>query len=242
MSDQTAATVCQVCKQQKAHEETLPALAVREAVLATLRKRNPDWSAEGDICYECLNAARAQYVQDMLADEKGELTTLEADVVEALKQEELVTQDLNAEFDSKLTFGQRIADKIAEFGGSWSFIITFFAVLFSWIIINTVHLLATPFDPPPYILLNLVLSCMAGIQAPVIMMSQNRQESKDRLRAEHDYRINLKAEVEIRNLHQKLDHLLTHQWQRLAEIQEVQMELMDEFRGRQANSEGKAGE
>jgi uncharacterized membrane protein len=234
MSDQATRTVCQICKQEKSHEDTLPAAAIREAIADTIRKRHPDWSPQGDICYECLNIARTQHVEDMLSDEQGELTALQIDVVESLKKEELVTHDLNREFETKLTVGQRVADKIAEFGGSWSFIITFFAVLFSWIIINTVHLLASPFDPPPYILLNLVLSCMAGIQAPVIMMSQNRQESKDRLRAEHDYRINLKAELEIRNLHQKLDHLLTHQWQRLAEIQEVQMELMDEFRGRKA--------
>jgi uncharacterized membrane protein len=98
-----------------------------------------------------------------------------------------------------------------------------------WISINTINLLSRPFDPFPYILLNLVLSCLAAIQAPVIMMSQNRQESKDRLRAEHDYRVNLKAELEIRHLNAKLDLLLTHQWQRLMEIQQVQTDLIQEL-------------
>jgi uncharacterized membrane protein len=118
---------------------------------------------------------------------------------------------------------------MAEFGGSWRFISLFIAVMVIWIIINTIALLSKPFDPFPYILLNLVLSCLAAIQAPIIMMSQNRQEAKDRLRAEFDYRVNLKAELEIRQLHDKIDHLLEHQWQRLLEIQEIQMELLEEF-------------
>ena len=107
-------------------------------------------------------------------------------------------------------------------------IISFAVVMAIWIVINTVALLRRPFDPFPYILLNLVLSCLASIQAPVIMMSQNRQEAKDRLRAEHDYRVNLKAEVEIRQINVKMDQLLTHQWQRLLEIQQIQTELMEE--------------
>ena len=114
--------------------------------------------------------------------------------------------------------GEALADRIATFGGSWKFIIVFGSVLGTWIVINALVLRAKPFDPYPFILLNLILSCLAAIQAPVIMMSQNRQEAKDRLRSEHDYRINLKAELEIRHLHEKLDHLLSHQWERLAEI------------------------
>ena len=98
-----------------------------------------------------------------------------------------------------------------------------------WIAINSIPLLWRPFDVYPYILLNLALSGLAAIQAPIIMMSQNRQEAKDRLRSEHDYRVNLKAELEIRQLHWKLDQLLTHQWQRLLEIQQIQMDLMEEL-------------
>ncbi len=118
---------------------------------------------------------------------------------------------------------------MAEFGGSWRFIIYFAVVLVVWITFNSVELLSRPFDPFPYILLNLVLSCLAAIQAPVILMSQNRQEAKDRLRGEHDYRVNLKAELEIRLLHEKLDLLLTHQWQKLLEIQRIQMDLMEDM-------------
>jgi len=150
-------------------------------------------------------------------------------VINSLKEQELFAHDMNVEYDTRLTFGERLADRIAEFGGSLRFILLFGAILFTWIAINTVALLSKPFDPFPYILLNLVLSCLAAIQAPVIMMSQNRQEGRDRLRSEHDYQINLKAELEIRNLHEKMDHLLLRQWQKLMEIQQIQMDLMEEI-------------
>ena len=135
---------------------------------------------------------------------------------------------MNQEYDASLTFGELLSDRIAEFGGSWGFLLVFGAVMALWIGINSLTLLSRPFDPYPYILLNLLLSCLAAIQAPVIMMSQNRQEARDRLRAEHDYQINLKAELEIRNLHEKMDHLVHRQWEKLMEIQQIQMDLMEE--------------
>ena len=133
------------------------------------------------------------------------------------------------EFEGSFTYGQRLADRIAAFGGSWTFISIFLVVLVVWMGINTWVLLKQPFDPYPYILLNLVLSCLAAIQAPVILMSQNRQEARDRIHAEHDYEVNLKAEIEIRKLHEKMDHLLLHQWQRLMDIQQLQVNLMEEI-------------
>ena len=122
-----------------------------------------------------------------------------------------------------------MSDRLADFGGSWTFITIFIMVSVVWMGINTAVLLTKPFDPYPYILLNLVLSCLAAIQAPVILMSQNRQEAKDRLRSEHDYEINMKAEIEIRKLHEKMDHLLMHQWQRLLDIQQLQVNQMEEI-------------
>jgi uncharacterized membrane protein len=122
-----------------------------------------------------------------------------------------------------------MADKLADFGGSWRFIGIFCGLLFLWVIMNSALIIWKPFDPYPFIFLNLILSCLAAIQAPVILMSQNRQEARDRLQAEYDYRINLKAELEIRHLHEKIDHLLMNQWQRLLEIQQIQMELMEEL-------------
>jgi uncharacterized membrane protein len=136
---------------------------------------------------------------------------------------------VDVQFQKKLSFGERLADHIADFGGSWTFISLFGAFILIWIVINTILLIVRPFDPYPFILLNLMLSCLAAVQAPIIMMSQNRQEARDRLRSESDYRVNLKAELEIRHLHEKLDHLLQHQWERLIEIQQIQIELMNEL-------------
>ena len=226
---QQVTVLCQICKKHKNRSDVLPGDMVRGPVIETIRKKHPDWSSSGFICLDDLNHFRTEHVQEALVEEKGELSNLEEEVVKSLKEHELLSKNINVEFDRELTFGQRVADKVAEFGGSWRFIISFGVILAVWIVINSVALLLRPFDPYPYILLNLVLSCLAAIQAPVIMMSQNRREAKDRLRAEHDYRVNLKAELEIRHLNGKMDLLLTHQWQRLLEIQEIQTELMEEF-------------
>ncbi|MBQ0813369.1 MAG: DUF1003 domain-containing protein, partial [Marinobacter sp.] len=160
--------------------------------------------------------------------ERGELNELDRQVIESLESGQLVSRNPLDEIEKKSTFGERTADKVAKFGGSWTFILSFTVVLIAWITINVVGLSAKPFDPYPFILLNLVLSCLAAMQAPVIMMSQGRQGTKDRLRAENDYRVNLKAELEIRQLHEKIDHQLAHQWQKLVELQQIQIELLEE--------------
>ena len=206
----------------------IPAALIRPKIMEEIEKAFPNFSTQGYICVDDMNRFRFQYVQNLLASEKGELTALDQEVLESLRQHDLLSSNINLEFEEKLGFGEKLADKIAEFGGSWKFIILFAAVLIVWIGINSAILLWKPFDPYPFILLNLILSCLAAIQAPVIMMSQNRQESKDRLRSEYDYQVNLKAELEIRHLHEKIDHLLSRQWERLVEIQQVQMELMTE--------------
>ena len=200
---------------------------VRPSLVEMIQKKHPDWSSEGFICRSDLDRFRTEYIQSLVEKEKGELSTLELDVIRSLKEQELLSKNLNVEFDGKSTIGERVADKVAEFGGSWCFITTFTVVIVAWIIMNSIVLFLRPFDPYPFILLNLVLSCVAAMQAPIIMMSQNRQEAKDRLRSEHDYRVNLKAELEIRNLSEKIDHLLAQQWQRLVEIQQIQMDLME---------------
>ena len=164
-----------------------------------------------------------------MKSEKGELTDLEREVISSMQRHELITKNIETEFDQNWTLGEKLADKIASFGGSWTFLICFGMFLVLWILLNTVVLWVHPVDPYPFILLNLVLSCLAAIQAPIIMMSQNRQEAKDRLRSQHDYQINLKAELEIRHLHEKMDHLLLHQWERLTQIQEIQLDLLTEM-------------
>ena len=125
-----------------------------------------------------------------------------------------------------------MADKVASFGGSWTFIISFFIFITIWITSNVIIFTNKEFDPYPFILLNLILSCIAALQAPVIMMSQNRQEEKDRERAKKDYMINLKSELEIRMLDDKIDHLVMHQQQELIEIQKVQIEMMNDILNR----------
>lgn len=217
---------CQVCGKEKSKSHIVPAGFVREAIGAEIRKDHPEWGPDGYICLEDLNRYRAEYVSHLLEDERGEMTHLEDMVVKSLHDEAILSRNVNDQFDRQRTIGERLSDRLAEFGGSWTFILSFGFILVVWITINSIAALSRPFDPYPYILLNLVLSCLAAMQAPIIMMSQNRQEEKDRLRAENDYRINLKAELEIRQLHAKIDQLVAHQWQRLLEIQQVQMDML----------------
>jgi uncharacterized membrane protein len=226
---QEETAVCQVCGKEKRLGEMVPAALIREPIADLIRRDHPGWSPESYVCVSDLNRFREEYVRHILETEQGELSVLEEQVVKSLREEELLSKNINVEFEQKLTVRERLADRIADFGGSWTFIGIFAGIIFLWIVMNTVVLVTKRFDPYPFIFLNLILSCLAAIQAPVIMMSQNRQESKDRLRSEHDYRVNLKAELEIRHLHEKLDHLLRHQWQRLLEIQEIQTELMQEL-------------
>jgi len=207
----------------------MPAALVRNAVAEQIKISNPDWKPEGYICLSDLNQFRMQYIQNLLESEKGELTALDHEVLESLQRHETLSSNVDAEFEKDPTLGEKMADGLASFGGSWTFLIIFASILFIWIGLNSILLLKKPFDPYPFILLNLVLSCLAAIQAPVIMMSQNRQEAKDRLRSQHDYQVNLKAELEIRQLHDKIDHLLSHQWERLVEIQQIQIDLLSEI-------------
>jgi uncharacterized membrane protein len=166
--------------------------------------------------------------KSFLSEKFETLSKRERELIRALVQGRHLARNINKEFEEQLTFGQRLADNVAKFGGSWTFIIIFASVLLSWIILNSFILsrFNDSFDPYPYILLNLFLSMLAAIQAPIIMMSQNRQAAKDRLDAAHDYEINLKAEMEIANLHQKLDELREKQWAELVEMQQEQISLL----------------
>src|SRR5438067_12624002 len=228
----TAPLVCQICKKTKPPDSGMIAELIRPSLLAFIKKKVPDVDSKAFICFEDLGEFRKDYVKEVLEDEIGELTALDQEVIESLEQHEILSSDIIKQFEKKLTFGERLSDRIAEFGGSWKFIILFGAVLFVWIILNGIFLLNRGFDPYPFILLNLILSCLAAIQAAVIMMSQNRAEARDRSRAENDYKVNLKAELEIRHLHEKIDHLMRQQYNRLFEIQQIQIELLEEI-GRQ---------
>lgn len=222
---------CQICGATRA-DSLRSAAVVHPPVADLIRRQTGAWNDNGWICADDLHRYQHAYVEEVLRAEKGELTQLEQVVLDSLRRHETLSANPDLEFDAALTTGEKMADRIADFGGSWTFLTIFGVAIFAWMFLNSFLLAARPFDPYPFILLNLCLSCLAAVQAPIIMMSQNRQEARDRLRAIRDYQVNLKAELEIRHLHQKLDHLLTHQWARLVEIQEIQMELINEVRGK----------
>ena len=224
-----APVICQICKKPKSPHNGMIADLIRPSLLEFAKKKVSDLDSKAFICFEDLGNFRRDYVKEVLEDEIGELSALDNEVIQSLEQHEILSADISKQFEKKLTFGERLSDHIAEFGGSWKFLITFGAVLVGWIALNALVLFNRGFDPFPFILLNLILSCLAAVQAPIIMMSQNRAEARDRLRAENDYKVNLKAELEIRHLHEKIDHLLRRQYNRLFEIQQIQIELLQEI-------------
>ena len=229
MSNTTPDPACSICHQARSSQDGTIADLLRPSLLEFIQKNHPDFKGSDFICFDDLGNSRKDYVKEVLQDEIGELSSLDEEVVESLRQHEILSSDLSKELDQALTFGERLSDKIAEFGGSWRFIITFGGGLVIWIFINAAILATRAWDPYPFILLNLILSCLAALQAPIIMMSQNRAAIRDRLHAENDYKINLKAELEIRHLHEKIDHLLRRQYNRLFEIQQIQIELLEEL-------------
>lgn len=221
--------VCQICKKRFFEIDLFPASLIKNNILEVAKKQCPDFDEQGFICYQDLANLRAHRIEQILTEDKGELTKLDQDVLQSLKDQDLITENVNKKFEKSLTFSNRLADKIAKFGGSWKFIFSFLSIIFFWICINALVFLQKPFDPYPFILLNLLLSCLAAIQAPVILMAQNRQAEKDKLQAEDDYRTNLKAELEIRLIHSKLDQFMKNQWERLLEIQKIQIDLAEEL-------------
>jgi|TARA_R110000868_G_scaffold93190_1_gene258077 uncharacterized membrane protein len=210
--------------------EQIPVKTIRKSVMDLIHKEHPEINPKKSIAVSELNSYRQKYLAEYLIHEVGELSTLEEDVLKTIQQEKIITTQREVlDKSTEYSFGQRLADKVATFGGSWRFIIIFGIFIFIWMVINIVFLLDKGFDPYPFILLNLILSCLAALQAPVIMMSQNRQEEKDRERSKQDYMVNLKAELEIRILHEKLDHLIIHQQQELLNIQQIQVEMMEDI-------------
>ena len=207
--------------------EKVSAKTIRHSILNLIQKDNPQFSHESYLSLSELNKYREKAISDYLVKEIGELTELEKTVLTSVTNNNTLADKIDVDEKQILTTGQRIADKVASFGGSWTFIISFGVFIFIWISTNVFWLVNKGFDPYPFILLNLILSCIAALQAPVIMMSQNRQEEKDRDRAKKDYMINLKSELEIRTLHEKIDHFIMDQQQELLELQKVQIDMMN---------------
>lgn len=221
--------ICHVSKKQYELSDLVQGNTLRPQLLNLIKKDFPDFGPEKYISLPSLNTYRKKYLEQLLLKEHHDLNVLEKEVVKAIHENKLLSENIEPEIESQLTAGQRMADRIAEFGGSWTFIGLFFGFLVLWMGINVWYLSTNPFDPYPFILLNLILSCLAAIQAPIIMMSQNRKEQKDRARSVNDYQVNLKAELEIRLLHEKIDHLIIHQNKRMLEIQELQLDYLEEI-------------
>ncbi len=220
---------CQICGRDLPLSEAVPVDLIRDSLIPTLKESCPNLDPAGYVGMDELNKARVKHAQTITADESTEVGDLKRQVAESLLQQETITKNSEKEFDAQATRGEKVADKVAAFGGSWTFITIFMVILFLWMAGNTTLVLSKPFDPYPYIFLNLVLSCLAAIQAPVIMMSQNRSEARDRMRGDNDYKTNLKAEIEIQIINEKLDKLLNDQWKHLLEIQQMQMEMIEEL-------------
>ncbi len=204
---------------------------IRNPILALMKKDFPEFTKDQFLAVTELNVYREKYISEYLSNEIEDLSELKEKIARELKEEDTTVSRVEEEVDMR-TFGQFVADKVADFGGSWKFIILFGVFILLWISANIYILANKGFDPYPFILLNLILSCIAALQAPVIMMSQNRQEEKDRDRARKDYLINLKSELEIRMLHEKIDHLIQHQQEELIEIQKIQIEMMNDILSR----------
>jgi len=202
--------------------------SIHDPILGLIKKEFPDFNDYDCIAVNELNVYRQQYISNYLSTEIGALSAMEKSVISSLKQDKSIVSIVEDEEEVR-NLGQRVADRVADFGGSWTFIISFVVFIAIWIGSNVYILSNKGFDPYPFILLNLILSCVAALQAPVIMMSQNRQEEKDRNRAKKDYMINLKSELEIRMIHDKIDHMIMHQQQELIEIQKVQIEMMNDI-------------
>ena len=209
--------------------ERISAKAIRSSLLEYIQKKNSSFTHDSLLSMSEYNIFREEYISDFLSQEVGELSELEKKVVDSFQNNTTLTDKIDITENNIPSFGEKIADKVATFGGSWPFIILFSIFLLLWIGINVWWFKNQGFDPYPFILLNLILSCIAAMQAPIIMMSQNRQEEKDRIRAQNDYMINLKSEVEIRMLHEKIDHLILHQQKELFEIQRIQIDMMEEI-------------
>lgn len=202
--------------------------AIHNPILSLITKDHPSFCDDDCISVHELNEYRQIYISNYLSSEIGMLSDLEKSVISSLKEDKSIVSIVEDEEETR-NFGQKVADQVADFGGSWTFIISFVFFIVIWIGSNVFILMNKGFDPYPFILLNLILSCIAALQAPVIMMSQNRQEEKDRNRAKKDFMINLKSELEIRMIHDKIDHLIMHQQQELIEIQKVQIEMMNDI-------------
>ena len=212
-----------------AHQDYVHLKTIDTDIRSFILQKNKKLTIESQIPFITFMNYHFEYIKKKIIQDQNETKKINQEMLEQLKNKQIISQNLNTTINQKATFGQKSADAIAKFGGSWPFIFLFVVILGSWILLNTLHFFGLSFDRYPFILLNLVLSCLAAIQAPIIMMSQNRQAARDRIAADHDYQTNLKAELEISLLHEKIDYLMSQQWQQMLELQQLQIELLTQL-------------
>lgn len=212
-----------------AHQDYVHLKTIDTDIRSFILQKNKKLTIESQIPFITFMNYHFEYIKEKIIQDQNETKKINQEMLEQLKNKQIISQNLNTTINQKATFGQKSADAIAKFGGSWPFIFLFVVILGSWILLNTLHFLGLSFDRYPFIILNLVLSCLAAIQAPIIMMSQNRQATRDRIAADHDYQTNLKAELEISLLHEKIDYLMSQQWQQMLELQQLQIELLTQL-------------
>ena len=234
-----AKVTCSLCQTLVEGRTLFSAQKMEMPLFDLIKRERPEWPGDRGICPHCHDEYRAKKMLSYLEQEYYKISEMERAVVTKIARRGRVARLVDQEYEAQMTVGEHVADKVARFGGSWTFILTFLGVLLVWMAINTWLLVRHRFDPYPFILLNLVLSTIAALQAPVIMMSQNRQAEKDRLQATQDYEINLMAEMEIRDLHDKLDGLRNRQWHELWHLQQRQLELLEHLHRRVAHPEEK---
>ncbi len=220
--------ICALTGKDVPRRKTQQLGSLRPSLVDRIRAEHPGVPLEAQISTVEIGRYRSRYVEEMLLAERGELSDLDRRVAESLERHETIAENVEEEYEDRRTLGEVLSDRLASFGGSWAFLSSFAVLLVIWMAINVYLGEKAAFDTYPFILLNLILSTIAAIQAPIIMMSQRRVEEKDRLRSENDYKVNLKAELEIRHLNEKVDHLLTKQWERLIELQQLQLEVLME--------------
>lgn len=225
-----ASVLCTITKKLVPIIDATQGNAIRPSVFELIRISCPEFSEEKYISEEELSKFKSAHIRGLLASERGKLSDMEREVAETVAKHDFMSKDFTKEEAETFTFGEKVADHISDFGGSWRFIIIFVMLMIGWIGINVFwNFSSKAFDPYPFILLNLVLSCIAALQAPVIMMSQHRAEKKDRARAINNYMVGLKTEIEIRHLHEKTDRLLAIHIQNENEMHELQMETLEKI-------------
>ena len=212
-----------------AHQDYVHLKTIDTDIRSFILQKNKKLTIESQIPFITFMNYHFEYIKEKIIQDQNETKKINQEMLEQLKNKQIISQNLNTTINQKATFGQKSADAIAKFGGSWPFIFLFVVILGSWILLNTLHFFGLSFDRYPFILSYLVLSYLAAIQAPIIMMSQNRQATRDRIAADHDYQTNLKAELEISLLHEKIDYLMSQQWQQMLELQQLQIELLTQL-------------